>query len=383
MDEMVVIADLGVCGGIDEYIVLSHCWGPLTDQDKKRFYTTSENYKARKLGFSYVELPKTFQDVVQVTRALQKQYLWIDALYIFAYADCTIAASSAHSWRDGFLKAQSNSLDTGVQSIPSTPTCTCDFNKDVDRGPLMKRAWVLQERVLSRQIIHFSVVHTYFECGDGVMCEQFITLKPSFGKQYFILDPNFPSRVNVAGFKRTANFIQFLFQEYSTFGLSFDTDRDVVIHSLVERMGQVLETQVRYGIFHCFLSIDFISNSKHSLMVLRSVDLGFADDGQALNVKVRQFGGICRMGKKGGKCVIVDGAKEVGSLWFDMADLIQLEDCNCVVISMPKGRKKEVSWKYHVLIIQKKVRDGEYKRVGVGKVEVQYVSSDGSTGMLW
>ena len=60
-------------------------------------------------------------------------------------------------------------------------------------------------------------------------------------------------RLNNAGFFPAADFVQFLFKKYSTSGLTFETDRDVAIHSLVERMGQVLGTEVRYGIFHCFL----------------------------------------------------------------------------------------------------------------------------------
>ncbi|KAK3363903.1 heterokaryon incompatibility protein-domain-containing protein [Lasiosphaeria hispida] len=420
----------------EHYLVLSHCWGPLTDQDKKRFCTTSENYGSRKLGFSYGELPKTFRDAIQATRALQKQYLWIDALCIiqegpdcdwedeaktmadiFAYAYCTIAASSARGWGDGFLKPQSDSPDTGVQGILSTLTCACDFDKDVDKGPLMKRAWVLQERVLSRRIIHFSAAHTYCECGDGVLCEQLTKLKPPPGKQYFILDPNFPRRVNLSGFKRTVDFIHFLFKEYSASGLSYDTDRDVAIHSLVERVGKVLQTEVRHGIFRRFLGslllwrrtqenksppisykvqtvpswswlaysggIDFISDAKWDLLIPHYEDLGFADDGQALNVKVRQFGGNFRMGKKGEECAIVDGTKEVGFVWFDVTDQIQLKDCNCVVVSMLNDDKKDPQKTYHVLIIRKKARDGEYERVGVGKVEAQYVSTDGSTGTLW
>lgn len=180
----------------EDYLALSHCWGVPTEEEKKRFCTTRKNYRDRLQGFSYDELPKTFQDAVQVTRALQKQYLWIDALCIiqgdggdwgtqaktmadiFTCAYCTIAASSARGWGDGFLNSQSDRPDIGAPSAPSIPTCECDFNKDVDEGALMDRAWVLQERVLSRRIIHFTTAHTYCECGDGVLCEQLTKLSP-------------------------------------------------------------------------------------------------------------------------------------------------------------------------------------------------------------
>jgi len=49
-----------------DYLVLSHCWGGPTDEEKKRLCTTPENYRGRKEGFSYNDLPKTFQDAVRL-----------------------------------------------------------------------------------------------------------------------------------------------------------------------------------------------------------------------------------------------------------------------------------------------------------------------------
>ncbi|GAB1311930.1 hypothetical protein MFIFM68171_02140 [Madurella fahalii] len=418
----------------EDYLALSHCWGLLTEKDKDRFCTTTRNYESRLQGFSYDELPKTFQHAVQVTRALQKQYLWIDALCIiqgddsdwgtqaktmadiFAYAYCTIAASSARGWGDGFLNPQSDPPDIGVRSTPSTPICECDFNKDVDEGPLMKRAWVLQERVLSRRIIHFTAAHTYCECGDGVLCEQLTKLSPPIGKQFFILDPAFPNRLTSSWFELTADFVQFLFKKYSVSDLTVPTDRDIAIYSLVERIGQVLKTEVRYGIFDCFRGclllwkrtqenktarisyrdrtvpswswmaysggIDFITDMRQDLIVPRRIDLSFIDNGKALDVKVRHFGGNCRMEQKGEEHAIFDGTEEVGSCWFDVAGWIEFK--HCVVVGVDRYDKEEGARKtYYVLVVGKKDGSGRYERLGVGKVEAQYVSIDCNAGTLW
>jgi hypothetical protein len=181
------------------YIVLSHCWGNPTNEEKKQVCTTLENYRDRvKEGFSYNDLPKTFQDAVRVTRELKKEYLWIDSLCIiqgdkvdwqneaqrmekvFASAYCTIAASSAANWQNGFLELNLSPQYFQIRDIPGRQVYvyddTNDFNKDVDEGPLNKRAWVLQERVLSRRIIHFSEKQTYWECGKGVLYENFTRL---------------------------------------------------------------------------------------------------------------------------------------------------------------------------------------------------------------
>jgi hypothetical protein len=178
-----------------DYIALSHCWGTLTEEEEKQFCTTKDNYPLRSEGFGFDDLPKTFQDAVEVTQQLGKEYLWIDSICIiqkdsedweneaglmedvFASAYCTIAASKATSCKDGFLKGNPRSQYIQIQDIKGRRVDDCDFDKDVDEGPLNKRAWVLQERVLSRRTIHISAEQTYWECGKGVRCDNFTRLK--------------------------------------------------------------------------------------------------------------------------------------------------------------------------------------------------------------
>ncbi|KAK4220860.1 heterokaryon incompatibility protein-domain-containing protein [Podospora fimiseda] len=418
----------------EDYLVLSHCWGNPTPDDKTRFCTTLENHDHRLGGFSSDDLPKTFQDAIEVTRALGKQYLWIDALCIipgdggnwesqantmpdiFANAYCTIAVTSAHSWKDGFLKPQSGPLDRQTQNYSTPSPCECDFGKDVDSGPLMKRAWVLQERVLSRRTIHFTGSHVYCECGEAVICEQLTKLEPPFGKQYFILDPQFPGRLYCSGYERTVQFIQFLFVIYSASGITEETDRAVAINSLIIRIEQKLETSSHYGIFQLFLSslllwkrtqdsnppiessIDFILKPTNHFLVPSRNDLCFVDDGRALNIEVRNFGEGCRTEKRGAEYVILNVVEEVGSIWVNMANLMQLDDCNCVFVgtlSWPEDARKD----YYILVIRdkhgdisqdknggkggNKDRDKRYERVGVGKVQSRFVSIDCTSGTLW
>ena len=65
-----------------DYLALSHCWGSPTTDEKKKYCTTLENIRRRRKGFTFEDLPKTFQDAVQVTRKLGKHFLWIDSLCI-------------------------------------------------------------------------------------------------------------------------------------------------------------------------------------------------------------------------------------------------------------------------------------------------------------
>ena len=183
-----------------KYTALSHRWGehPPTETDPQ-FCTTDGNVEARKNGFRMSELPKTFQDAVRVTRELGIEYLWIDSLCIiqwnaedwkheadrmedvFASAYCTIAATSAVDSNAGFLARNRSTEYVRVQDTAGNQVYVCahmdDFENDVEQAELNKRAWVMQERVLAKRTIHFSANQTYWECGEGVYCENLTIMK--------------------------------------------------------------------------------------------------------------------------------------------------------------------------------------------------------------
>lgn len=188
------------------YVALSHCWGKvwgdLTKEQRDKWSTTTSNENRRTQGFLITELPQTFQDAISVTRELGQQYLWIDSLCIiqgkggdwateatkmeavFQYAYCTIAATSAEDSTKGFLNRPEEKGSRYVM-VPKSSRgkvyiCTSmddDFDGDVMKGVLNTRAWVLQERALSRRTIHFTKRQIYWECGGGVRCETLTHMK--------------------------------------------------------------------------------------------------------------------------------------------------------------------------------------------------------------
>jgi hypothetical protein len=172
-----------------KYIALSHCWGT-----EKFLATTTASLDDFQNKIPFQELPQTFRDAIIVTRILGIQYLWIDSLCIiqegddmadwrresgrmeevFSSAYCTLAATSAIDPTKGFLTSPSPSQSV---MIPDTKdknlrvyvdTINDNFSQDVEMGVLNKRAWVLQERALSRRTIHFTKGQTYFECGSVI-----------------------------------------------------------------------------------------------------------------------------------------------------------------------------------------------------------------------
>lgn len=179
------------------YVALSHCWGPLKEDQK--FCTYTDNIDQFKTSIEFDRMPSTFRDAVTVTRGLGIDYLWIDSLCIiqddtqdwatesrrmeqvFSTAHCTLGVSSAKSSLEGFLHNRSLrpcvQLSTKDSDIMYVCEAIDDFYSDVDLGELNSRGWVLQERALSRRTIYYTSTQAYWECGAGVQCETLSRLK--------------------------------------------------------------------------------------------------------------------------------------------------------------------------------------------------------------
>ena len=195
-DDIVRLREMQTGDTVD-WTALSYRWG-----DSPPFSTTRQNLVSHMMGMTLTALPPTFQDAIKVTRALGKEYLWIDSICImqgqdgdfnseskrmedvYSGAYCVLAASCATDQRSGFLLPR---VKRDFVTMSSTrgggcgKTYVCnmieDFRGHVLQGALHMRGWVLQEHALARRTVFFTEHQTYWECGHGVRCESGIKMR--------------------------------------------------------------------------------------------------------------------------------------------------------------------------------------------------------------
>lgn len=186
------------------YLTLSHCWGSthpiqLTKSNLLDFLRPSR----------FSMLPKTYQHALEVTRSLGYEYIWIDSLcilqddnkdweresalmgQIYGYGACKIAATWAIDSKDGcfsnsdpaarspnYISLQPFGQESPTQYQIGQPST---YDVDINKAPLNKRAWVIQERYLPRRQLNFAKRQTYWECRQLLASEEFPTgiLHPS------------------------------------------------------------------------------------------------------------------------------------------------------------------------------------------------------------
>ena len=155
------------------YVALSHRWptGPCS------WVTTQENLHARKNRLPISDLPQTLQDCICIVNQLGIRYLWIDSICIvqdsaadwelessqmtdiYGGATMTIFADGAADDNAGMTLSRADSHESGPISHDG-----CSFERLVNRSLLSTRAWIFQERFMSRRILHITSEQMVWEC---------------------------------------------------------------------------------------------------------------------------------------------------------------------------------------------------------------------------
>lgn len=144
-------------------------------------------------------MSKTFRDAIDIARALNFSWVWIDLLCIiqdntddwnkesslmasvYGSSSLNIAATAALDGttgclfkrdlvyvRGGHIEVEINDEDRTYDYFDSDL-----FLNDIDAAPLLGRAWVVQERLLAPRTLHFAVSQVFWECKAKFACETF------------------------------------------------------------------------------------------------------------------------------------------------------------------------------------------------------------------
>jgi len=179
-----------------QYATLSHCWGGaqvvrLMIHNKSALETS---------GLQIDSLPKTFRHAISVARSLDIRYLWIDSLCIVqdSVADWERESSlmgTVYTHGTVNIAATSSSDSAGGLFYDRDPLSIAPFAahssigghkgflngwyvyenisrvRDIGQEPLNRRAWVLQERLLSPRTLHFTSTEVVWQCLEDMGCE--------------------------------------------------------------------------------------------------------------------------------------------------------------------------------------------------------------------
>lgn len=189
-----------------KYACLSYCWGK---DPEANIRTTKTTLAQRKSGIEWRDTPATITDAILACRKLGIRFLWIDALCIiqddvqdwalecanmaeiYSNSYITLAAVAAQNPTSGMFKTSPDnkcrSIDLNVQIAGSSDTVKISAREtlaheletgrqshlyfDSDNWPLMTRAWVLQEMLLSPRILRFNMHELAWECREIDTCE--------------------------------------------------------------------------------------------------------------------------------------------------------------------------------------------------------------------
>ncbi|RBA14574.1 hypothetical protein FPRO05_13385 [Fusarium proliferatum] len=243
------------------YVALSHRWTADTPTLLTRDYAECLNPQPDAL------LPQSYKDILEICRALPIRCLWIDSLCIiqddngadfsheaplmmdvYRYAFLTvmicwqfgettafrkrrprgIARHPPKSYREDCIRSANDIANEAEEFAFVVQNKTNDYRLDVDKSPINKRAWVLQERYLSRRILCIGSDQLYWEC-QGESSRSCMSREAcpesfsSFGNRL----PLQPLTDNDEGL-----FWSLIAEQYSQQDLTYEQDRIVAISGL-------------------------------------------------------------------------------------------------------------------------------------------------------
>ena len=309
-------------GAAPSYTTLSHCWGTPGGHPPP-LRTTRDTYASRTNGIEWSDLTVLFQDAIGLTRAIGCRYLWIDSLCIiqddkqdwieqsvlmadvYSNGYLNIAAAAGSSSSESLFHGRQPSVGkpdddddkdddddakherpAGIPpniTVPPPSSATAAASVHVRRShvhthrcvldpglgdarelcPLLTRAWVFQEELLSRRAVSFTRSELLWQCQECVRCEcgdmdncsavrpqierGYAAADRSYALDYILLAENYGStNRRFAGVlsgrcsaKQARSFWTEAASQYSGMALTRESDRPYAVAGIASRIQEV------------------------------------------------------------------------------------------------------------------------------------------------
>ena len=270
------------------YICLSHCWG-----SHQPLQTTVQTLQGHLRAIPWQTLPVVYRETVELAQKLRVRYVWIDSLCIvqddkndwlresqvmcdiYENAYLTVAATSSpdcsvsmwHCFNGGAtaptarfqgISAAGESYEllatrsTAWERGEAHPRQDTPAERRREVWPLLDRAWVFQERMLSARVLHFTANELVWECKEETTCE-------CGDMQPNAKDELFHSMLETGTDHDLAAVWREMVQAYSGLCITYRSDRFPALSGLAQKFARK-RTAARYlaGLWSTSLAADLI-----------------------------------------------------------------------------------------------------------------------------
>ena len=229
------------------------------------------------------QLPKVFQDAIQVSLELGISYIWIDSLCIiqdskedweheakrmggvYSNGEFNIAATGYEDGASGLFgerkalplvhtplyvdfvlvdeKRETEAAHAGIYVRADED----EFRHKVTFGPLNDRAWVAQERTLSPAIIHYTPEKIYWECNQSIASEAFLN------GAYAWRETTGSGRDRIRSLSRQSerqqiySFWRTFINRYAGMEMTFNRDRFPAVAGIARLLGELIDDNLIAG----------------------------------------------------------------------------------------------------------------------------------------
>lgn len=169
---------------------------------------------------------------------------------VYKYAACTISADRSIDGRGGCFDAEF-SLETRPckLEIPGKGSFICVLREDLlqyelREEPLARRAWALQERVLSPRVLHCGREQFFWECKEHFTCHSYPHGFGKYGSNWNLDYPRMPL-IAAASFEERQRECFFrwhtIVEEYSRRSLTKEDDKLIALSGLAKDFQKLLD----------------------------------------------------------------------------------------------------------------------------------------------